>query len=178
VPSQTGPTSPEGKAIVARNAITHGLTSNAPVIPGMEDPAEWQRHLQGMIESLQPHGWHETVLAERIALYLWRARRAVAVELAEIAARQAAARKEVQVAAAYAAGTLAQGILPDVSDETLASARARRMLPDDVSLRKITRYEAHLHRQYVSCLHQLEALQARRRGEKVHTAQLHISGPE
>jgi hypothetical protein len=38
------------------------------------------------------------------------------------------------------------------------------------------RYEAHLHRQYIQTLHELEALQARRRGERTPLARLDITG--
>src|SRR3989337_1510771 len=72
---QTGPRTTAGKAVASRNALKHGILSRAPVIPGLEDPAEWQRHLKGMFESLQPEGHLEAVLAERIAVVLWRLRR-------------------------------------------------------------------------------------------------------
>jgi hypothetical protein len=45
--------------------------------------------------------------------------------------------------------------------------RRRRMLPDDHSLDKITRYEAHLSRQMLQALHTLERLQAARGGQPV-----------
>jgi hypothetical protein len=32
-----GPATAEGKAAASRNAIKHGLRSDAPVIPGLED---------------------------------------------------------------------------------------------------------------------------------------------
>ena len=47
-----GPNTPESKAAVRHNALKHGLTSEAPVIPG-ESLAEWQRFLDGVIESYQ-----------------------------------------------------------------------------------------------------------------------------
>lgn len=129
MPSQTGPTTPEGKAIASRNATTHGLTSSAPVIPGIEEPADWQRHLQGMMESLQPEGWHETVLVERIAHFLWRSFRAVRQELAQIDALQSSAKSDLQIAEAYSQGTLAKGIFPDISEEEVAASKSRRVLP-------------------------------------------------
>jgi len=52
-----------------------------------------------------------------------------------------------------------------------------RLLPSPSVVANITRYEAHLHRQYIQSLHELEALQARRRGERVPLARLDISGP-
>jgi len=46
---QTGPKTPAGKAKVAANALKHGLRSHAPVIPGLESPGDWQRHLVGIV---------------------------------------------------------------------------------------------------------------------------------
>ncbi len=45
----TGPQTPEGKAIVSRNAITHGLLARAGVIPG-EEVHEFQAHRQGLLQ--------------------------------------------------------------------------------------------------------------------------------
>jgi hypothetical protein len=45
--------------------------------------------------------------------------------------------------------------------------RRQRMLPDDKTLEKLTRYEAHLSRQMLQALHTLERLQAGRAGEPV-----------
>jgi hypothetical protein len=45
--------------------------------------------------------------------------------------------------------------------------RQRRMLPDEVVLNKVTRYEAHLSRQMLQALHTLERLQAARAGQPV-----------
>ena len=52
-----------------------------------------------------------------------------------------------------------------------------RMLPDDHTLAKIMRYEAHLHRQYIQTLHELEAIQLRRQGGQSPLARLDISAP-
>jgi hypothetical protein len=45
--------------------------------------------------------------------------------------------------------------------------RQRRILPDDETLNKVTRYEAHLSRQLLQTLHTLERLQASRAGQCV-----------
>jgi hypothetical protein len=76
---QTGPKGPRGKAVVSRNAEKHGVLSTTPVLD-IEDPAEWEAHLRGMIESLQPEGHHETVLVHQIATYEWRKSRVVRYE--------------------------------------------------------------------------------------------------
>jgi hypothetical protein len=50
------------------------------------------------------------------------------------------------------------------------------MLPPYWALDRVQKYESHLHRQLVQTMHELEALQARRRGETVNLARLDISG--
>lgn len=51
-----------------------------------------------------------------------------------------------------------------------------RLLPDETTLQKITRYEAHLCRLLYKTLHELEALQARRSGQAAPLARLDIDG--
>ena len=51
-------------------AVTHGITSVNPVIPGVEDPHDWEAHLEGITGSLQPESWLESELVRRIALSL------------------------------------------------------------------------------------------------------------
>src|SRR5262245_318242 len=43
----TGPRTLEGKEIVARNAIRHGLTSRSPLLPG-DDPKEYELFAEGL----------------------------------------------------------------------------------------------------------------------------------
>ena len=144
------------------------------MLPG-ESLSDWQRHLEGIVDSLQPEGRLETVLAEIIASLLWRLRRVQRFEVAAVSEFQAQAREDLEVAAAYAQGTLSKGIIPDVGAERVQQLEARRLLLPDESLNKIMRYEAHLHRQCIRKLHELEALQSRRRGEHTPLARLDIS---
>ena len=68
----TGPKSDAGKAIAKLNAVKHGGLSPLPVLPEVELPDAWEAHLAGTLASLAPVGHLETVLAERVALILWR----------------------------------------------------------------------------------------------------------
>jgi hypothetical protein len=81
----TGPRTPAGKARSAQNALRHGLRAAAPVLPG-ESPQEWEDHRAGVLQSLRAEGALEQCLAERVALALWRLRRAAAYEVAVTAA--------------------------------------------------------------------------------------------
>ena len=42
--SRSGPNTVPGKARVSKNAVTHGIMSPSPVLTGLEDEAEWERH--------------------------------------------------------------------------------------------------------------------------------------
>src|SRR3990172_4020199 len=81
--SNGGPKSKAGKAAVSRNALKHGIMSPHPVIiEGLETAAGWQRHLEGIAANLAPEGALEEALAERVALCVWRLRRATHYETA------------------------------------------------------------------------------------------------
>jgi hypothetical protein len=78
--SKGGPASREGKDVVRWNATRHGISSPAPVVPGMESDADWQRHREGILENLAPVGTLEVALAERVALCAWRLHRVARYE--------------------------------------------------------------------------------------------------
>ena len=82
-----GPKTPTGRARVAVNAITHGLSSQRSVIPG-ESPTDYEVHRQTIVDALVPVGPVELALAERVASALWRLRRVTAYEEAALAERQ------------------------------------------------------------------------------------------
>src|SRR3712207_3377932 len=84
----TGPKSEPGKAIAKLNAVKHGGLSPLPVLPEVETRDEWDAHLVGTRASLNPVGKLETVLAERVALSLWRMNRVAKFEREMIAGGQ------------------------------------------------------------------------------------------
>lgn len=90
----TGPRTEAGKAVVSQNAVKHGGLALSPVILGMEDPAQWEAHRAGMFAALEPLGQLEAVLAERVALALWRLGRLARAEQAGIVLEQERAGKE------------------------------------------------------------------------------------
>ncbi len=64
------------------------------------------------------------------------------------------------------------------AERTIARWRDTRALLPVEQLEKVMRYEAHLHRQLVQTLRELEAMQARRRGQAAPLARLDVSGME
>ena len=79
----TGAKTSEGKAIVAQNAIKHGLLSHKLIL-GEEDLDCWKILLNGLVETFLPVGMIEQLLVEKIAISFWRQRRLVGAEVAAI----------------------------------------------------------------------------------------------
>jgi vacuolar-type H+-ATPase subunit H len=86
--AQGGPATQEGKEVVKWNATQHGIHSPAPVVPGVEKAEDWEEHRDGILESLQPAGHLELVLAERVALLSWRLNRVTRFETVTITLSQ------------------------------------------------------------------------------------------
>lgn len=79
----TGPITAHGKAASSQNATRHGLLS-ARLFIDDEDPAEFHVVCAELARSLKPVGAIEAALVERIAVSLWRQRRLVQAEAANI----------------------------------------------------------------------------------------------
>ena len=150
-----GPKTALGKATASQNALTHGLTSNAPTIPG-ETVEAWQEHRAGIVASLAPVGAIEAALAERAALLLWRLHRVWRAETA-LVTRQMARKVEFSF---LDSGDAAEASVPYPNDDHVA------------------RYETHLSRQLWATLNQLEAMQRRRQGDAQPLARLEVNAPE
>ena len=61
-------------------------------------------------------------------------------------------------------------------EEQLSNMRRERLLPDEKTLEKVSRYEAHLSRLMFKALQELEALQVRRSGGAAPLARLDVDG--
>jgi hypothetical protein len=75
----TGPNTPEGKKISSQNALTHGLTARAVVLPS-EDPDVYHEHLQAFLAEYNPQGPTEQHLLQDLADTAWRQLRIAVVE--------------------------------------------------------------------------------------------------
>src|SRR5688572_23209968 len=106
-----------------RNALKHGCRSNQPVVCD-EDPQEWDEHLQGFIDSLNPGNAAEEALAYRAALACWRMYRIDRYE-------QACCGINHRRAGHHAAGALGQSIRNPFSPPPLTEdeLRALAVLP-------------------------------------------------
>jgi hypothetical protein len=139
----TGPTSREGKAAIGRNHLIHGLTSRTALLPD-EDEEEFTDIRDSLREYHRPEGWPEEELVDRMATTCLRRRRA--------------ARMEAEL--------LEHHRYDGERDQGLGLALMRDAHKGCV-FDKIIRYEATLDRNYYRAVHELQRLQAARRGEHV-----------
>jgi hypothetical protein len=155
----------------------------SPVVPGMEREEDWREHQEGIEASLAPADHFEACLVERVALLLWRLRRVTAFETETMVSglgdteaaweREEESRKQLAAIPFYGKDAREH---PPVKEEWVKRRQSDRMIPSGAPLERVMRYEAHLHRQLVQTMHELEALQARRRGEATPLARLDVVG--
>jgi len=135
-----GPVTEEGKEIVRWNATRHGIRSPAPVIPGVERKEDWEEHRDGILESLQPAGHLELVLAERVALLSWRLYRVTRYETVTIALSQEKMEDDLADKRRFGSYLLGPSHPEDVRGALQDALRAQRLikrfpkLPDDKGL--------------------------------------------
>lgn len=83
----TGATTAEGKAIIAQNAVKHGIFTKDLIIAngeGKENPEDYQELLNNLIASLEPKGQMEHILVEKIAIDCWRLKRVLRFEAGSV----------------------------------------------------------------------------------------------
>jgi hypothetical protein len=85
----TGPVTLQGKQTVANNALKHGVFSKSLILTN-EDPTEYKNLLDQLLQELHPSGLLEQTLVERIAFTLWRQKRLVRAETANIESNRSA----------------------------------------------------------------------------------------
>lgn len=79
----TGPRTPAGKTKSKFNALKHGILSSAAVLE-TESAGEYSRFVSELADVLEPVGRLEETLVEKIASTIWRHRRLLRAEAAEI----------------------------------------------------------------------------------------------
>lgn len=170
----TGPKTPAGKAKAAHNATRHGLLARLEVLPRLERAEDWEEHLDLTLADLNPEGYLEQSLAERIALVLWRLGRVARYEreIAAIAIENAE-RDAVQDMSPLGICETRMGLPLGEAEGKAREARKvdqyrrRRIIPKQHDLVMVGRYEAHLERSLYRALHELQRLQAARQNRPV-----------
>jgi hypothetical protein len=127
------------------------LPEEIPDWAGLEgDMAEWE-------------GWSVSLVRECISAIA-----SVAGEDEEELIEGATERARLDIMSAKAAA--------EQVEQDLARMSRERLLPDEKTLEKVARYEAHLSRLFHKALHELEALQTRRSGGVAPLARLDVDG--
>ena len=173
---QTGPRTKRGKAIASRNAFKHGITADCVVVAEMEDRADWEAVRKGVRETINPENYIEEMLAERLALNLWKRRRIDVYQAAATRRWVDDAYSHLQTVDALRRGTLSKGEFTEPGENELHIEQGVRLLAMTDELQKVMRYEAHLHRETLQLLHELEAMKTRREGGAAPLARLDITG--
>jgi hypothetical protein len=182
----TGPRSDEGRAVVAKNALRHGLRSSTVLIPG-EDVEAWETLCAELKAELQPLGIREWLCVELIAGAAWRLRRLRMLEAGLLRAQLILAQlgQAQQEVKRYERDPMLEAL--GAIDPIITDARAHRAALNQVetleaqqreelatlgsavsrnitclTLGTLSRYEAHVQRTLFKVLHELERLQALR----------------
>lgn len=144
----TGPKSKEGKQIVSHNRTIHGLYSKEAVINSpafKEDPNQYHNLLLSLGTQLSPVGLFEESLVKRIADCLWRSRRAIRAETAQINRQLESVEKLLNLRLSLTEGD------DDLTSEDEKRIRDNligiRSIPNSTTSYNIIRYEMRLDRQ-------------------------------
>jgi hypothetical protein len=131
----TGPRTPEGKAAVAQNRLSHGLAGRHFVLLPGEDPAEFEALAAAFVEEHRPSGPSEEFLVAELAQAQWKLGRAAGIE----------------------AGLLAG----ETEDRSLTAIFQADMAAGEALL-KLARYENGIRRNWYRALNELRALRRER----------------
>ena len=185
-----GPKTRTGKAASKMNAMKHGLLATDLIVRD-EDPVEFTRLLENLVDEFQPQGPLEEQLVERVAACMWRLRRLYRVEAGiftyesltiELDRARDEARSYEEIEDAFALVSLTEGHVHITDEERHGQATARaekaaRLLQkeslalgvafkQDVenagAISKLSRYEATIERSLYRALHELQRVQAAR----------------
>ena len=188
----TGPRTPQGKAVVSRNAVKHGLLSCEVLLP--DEEGEALADLSELLRSeFQPKGYLETLLVDRIVGLVWRLRRMGQIEAGMLTwgvygVRADRARHEAQSYEQTEAETILQAlqktVVKDERAHKVAMSECQRMealkhesdpgvlgeaftqdATEADAFSKLSRYETALERSLYRALHELQRLRAVREGQ-------------
>lgn len=156
----TGPRTEEGKRASRLNATKHGLFSEGAFVPTLDRREDWEQFREGLRASLQPVGALESLLVEQVIAAAWRLARVVRIDRDMMDVEQRWSNLVSGGPPLPMDGRSPEDAVD--SEPRLSSGPVR--LPSVERFGQIVRYEAHLHRQFMQCLHELQRVQARRAG--------------
>jgi hypothetical protein len=142
----TGPKTPEGKAAVSQNAVTHGLTAENACING-EDMDEFDETRQSFEDQFKPVGPLQTLLVQQIVMAAWRLGRLRLIEGGLFQLRAADDARDIE-----------RGYTNMAPSTRLAYLYLRDVRGPN-ALTTLGRYEARVERSFYRALHELQRLQ-------------------
>lgn len=155
----TGPRTPEGRAAVRLNGVTHGLTAATLVLPG-EDKSDFAALLADLEAEHQPAAPTEEVIVRQMALASWRLRRVYHLEAAVFSVRLQELEEDFE---------------EDYERKLKNVERQAKVVLEDTrrtrSLDHLSRYESRLERSFYRALHELQRLRAQRQSEMQNQTQ-------
>ena len=154
----TGPRTATGKDRSRHNALKHGIFSKMVLLKG-EPQSDFDSLLNGLRNDLRPEGMLERILVEKLASLIWRQRRLLMAEGAEI-------RMGTEFFQIIDLIDDYETKPERVAEKKKLSAIARNV-PNGPQLDRLLRYEASLERTFDRTLSQLERLQRMRLGQSV-----------
>jgi hypothetical protein len=168
----TGPKSKVGKSIVSKNSVKHGLLSNEALLP-WESQSEYDSLVTRYIDNLEPEGEAEAFLVDRIISLVWKLKRAGRTEAGLISGERYNLNSEIEVSRLKK--------FTGSNDETahLNTVHAIDAFPDPIelgmiftknsnALANIQRYEMNLEKSLYKAWHELQRIQANRKGESTN----------
>lgn len=144
----TGPRTPEGRATVRYNALTHGILAQA-VIPEalapFESAGDFAQLLTALYEGFAPASVMEELLVEQIAVAYWRLARLYRAEAGAIASQQDAPRRPAAPLAVLQHLAISSGEHMPTSKEPYEIKHLERCLTNKRELRALLiRYDESL----------------------------------
>src|ERR1035437_5498144 len=166
----TGPRTPEGKAVARLNALKHGFFACDVVNPVLDGPVrteEFNSLLDALLEEFQPQSARERILIDEVAACCWRIRRLLRYECRESWLDEDASRRHADTE------TPSESLLATMGYDNYGIRRrtARKLrragldafvLPSDLDVDKIVRYERLVKRNLHRALYSLERIRAAR----------------
>ncbi|MDD4051431.1 MAG: hypothetical protein PHR28_05980 [candidate division Zixibacteria bacterium] len=174
----TGPKSFEGKQMVRHNSVKYGLYTQDIIInsPNLkENKEEYDQLLNSLLDEFQPQTGFQLHLVRKIADCLWRGRRAIRAETAEITGQlddidiDSSVRKEFLKIAHQIDGSKYQEISRNEELRQASIEIGRQSIPDEESSIRILRYEMRLDRQLTRAYKLLTQLQDRQSRNQTET---------
>ena len=154
----TGPKTKGGKKISSQNNVkdglyAHDLILNSPALK--ESQEEYECMLTLLIDELQPEGIFQEYLVRKIANCLWRSRRVIRAETAQVSRQLETVDDDLALQARFAK-LMGKGDSDAESPEEKRRARAiaigLQSIPNDNASHRLLRYEMRLDRQLTRTL--------------------------